>query len=197
MPVLIATDIAARGIDIPGVSHVCNFDLPDVPEQYVHRIGRTARAGADGIAIAFCSDDERINLRDIERTTRQKLPTAPLPEGFMAAVQALKALKLPTPARGDRGERGGGRRDGGHRHGRPSGPRVAIQPTGDRRHGEQRSDQGQRRDGAVRSDGQRHPQRVGGHPAHRPEGGAGKRPFRGRRGGGGGGGQGRPNRAQG
>ena len=73
MPVLIATDIAARGIDIPGVSHVVNFDLPDVPEQYVHRIGRTARAGADGIAIAFCSPDERGNLRDIERTTRQKI----------------------------------------------------------------------------------------------------------------------------
>ena len=79
MPVLIATDIAARGIDIPGVSHVVNFDLPDVPEQYVHRIGRTARAGADGIAIAFCSPDERGNLRDIERTTRQKIAVAPLP----------------------------------------------------------------------------------------------------------------------
>ena len=73
MPVLIATDIAARGIDIPGVSHVVNFDLPDVPEQYVHRIGRTARAGADGIAIAFCAPDERGNLRDIERTTRQQI----------------------------------------------------------------------------------------------------------------------------
>ena len=73
MRVLIATDIAARGIDIPGVSHVVNFDLPDVPEQYVHRIGRTARAGAGGIAIAFCSHEERGNLRDIERTTRQKI----------------------------------------------------------------------------------------------------------------------------
>ena len=98
--VLIATDIAARGIDIPGVSHVVNFDLPDVPEQYVHRIGRTARAGADGIAIAFCGAEERGNLRDIERTTRQKLEIAPLPQGFAAAVQAFKALR-PAPAARD------------------------------------------------------------------------------------------------
>ena len=65
--VLVATDVAARGIDIPGVSHVYNFDLPDVPENYVHRIGRTARAGADGEAVAFCGADEFRLLRDIER----------------------------------------------------------------------------------------------------------------------------------
>ena len=58
-PILVATDVAARGIDIPGVSHVLNYELPNVPEQYVHRIGRTARAGKDGIAIAFCAEDER------------------------------------------------------------------------------------------------------------------------------------------
>ncbi|MEZ5863563.1 MAG: DEAD/DEAH box helicase [Geminicoccaceae bacterium] len=65
--ILVATDIAARGIDVDAVSHVVNFELPDVPEAYVHRIGRTARAGAEGIAISFCDADERRNLRDIER----------------------------------------------------------------------------------------------------------------------------------
>jgi ATP-dependent RNA helicase RhlE len=73
---LVATDIAARGIDISSVSHVVQYELPDVPEQYVHRIGRTARAGKDGSAVAFCAEDERGLLRDIERTTRQKIPSA-------------------------------------------------------------------------------------------------------------------------
>jgi ATP-dependent RNA helicase RhlE len=72
---LVATDIAARGIDISSVSHVVQYELPDVPEQYVHRIGRTARAGADGSAVAFCAEDERGLLKDIERTTRQKIPS--------------------------------------------------------------------------------------------------------------------------
>ncbi|HET7575339.1 MAG TPA: DEAD/DEAH box helicase [Sphingomicrobium sp.] len=151
VPVLIATDIAARGIDIPGVSHVLNFDLPDVPEQYVHRIGRTARAGADGIAIAFCSPDERGNLRDIERTTRQKIAVAPLPEGFTAAAEALKRLKpAPKP-----------------QHARPA-------SKADRRaDGQRRQNRNDRQ--------QRHPQRADAHTAHRPEGGQPKRKFRGRR----------------
>ena len=65
--VLVATDIAARGIDVEGISHVINYDLPNIPETYVHRIGRTARAGASGIAISFCDDEERDYLADIER----------------------------------------------------------------------------------------------------------------------------------
>ena len=71
--VLVATDIAARGIDIDDISHVIQVDLPNVPEQYVHRIGRTARAGATGVAWAFCASDERSLLRDIERTIRLKI----------------------------------------------------------------------------------------------------------------------------
>jgi ATP-dependent RNA helicase RhlE len=73
--VLVATDIAARGIDIDDVTHVVNYELPEVPEAYVHRIGRTARAGASGSAISFCDVDELKYLRGIERLTRQKIPS--------------------------------------------------------------------------------------------------------------------------
>ncbi len=72
---LIATDIAARGIDVDGITHVINYDLPNVPESYVHRIGRTARAGAEGFAISFCDHEERAYLRDIERLIRMTLPS--------------------------------------------------------------------------------------------------------------------------
>ncbi|MGH6683929.1 MAG: DEAD/DEAH box helicase, partial [Pseudolabrys sp.] len=71
---LIATDIAARGIDVDGVSHVFNYDLPNIPESYVHRIGRTARAGAAGVAISFCDYEEAPFLRDIERLIRMSIP---------------------------------------------------------------------------------------------------------------------------
>jgi ATP-dependent RNA helicase RhlE len=71
---LVATDIAARGIDVDGISHVVNFDLPNVPETYVHRIGRTARAGADGVAISLCAGEEIAYLRDIEKLIRMVLP---------------------------------------------------------------------------------------------------------------------------
>jgi len=85
--VLVATDVAARGLDVDGITHVINFDLPDEPEAYVHRIGRTGRAGAKGIAVSFCDQDQRGCLRDIERLTGKQIPTAgPLPELKPAAM---------------------------------------------------------------------------------------------------------------
>jgi ATP-dependent RNA helicase RhlE len=115
--VLVATDIAARGIDVEGVSHVINFELPNVPEDYVHRIGRTARAGAAGVAISLCSDEERGYLRDIEKLTRvavrqlhvQLVPTKPYPQ---QRIESAPARDLPVPGfkTGDRRRpRGGGR----------------------------------------------------------------------------------------
>ncbi|WP_350333343.1 DEAD/DEAH box helicase [Coralliovum pocilloporae] len=74
--VLVATDVAARGIDIPGVTHVYNYNLPEVPDIYVHRIGRTARAGADGEAIAFCAPEEKKLLRSVERLMKMGIPIA-------------------------------------------------------------------------------------------------------------------------
>jgi len=77
--VLVATDIAARGIDVDAVGHVINYDLPNVAESYVHRIGRTARAGAEGMAISLCDPSERAFLRDIERLIRQTIPRLEMP----------------------------------------------------------------------------------------------------------------------
>src|SRR5207244_4599111 len=74
--VLVATDIAARGIDVDGISHVVNFDLPNVAETYVHRIGRTARAGANGVAISLCDAEEAAFLREIEKLIRMRIPAA-------------------------------------------------------------------------------------------------------------------------
>ncbi|MDQ3139317.1 MAG: DEAD/DEAH box helicase [Pseudomonadota bacterium] len=102
--ILIATDIAARGIDVSGVSHVINFELPNVPEQYVHRIGRTARAGAKGIAVAFCAEDERAYLKGIEKVTKQRIEIVPLPENFVAESNRIKASRV-MPVGGEREER--------------------------------------------------------------------------------------------
>ena len=104
--ILVATDIAARGIDVSGVSHVINFELPNVAEQYVHRIGRTARAGAAGVAISFCAEDERAYLKGIEKLTRQQLQVEPLPANFIAEAHRIKTTRTaaPEPTREERRE---------------------------------------------------------------------------------------------
>ena len=102
--VLVATDIAARGIDIDGITHVVNFELPNVPESYVHRIGRTARAGASGIALSFCAHDERAYLNDIERLIGRRIAVVN-DHGFRAVPG--------TPARTTPGSEPG-RRPHGH-----------------------------------------------------------------------------------
>ena len=100
--VLVATDIAARGIDISELSHVFNYDLPEVPETYVHRIGRTARAGADGTAVSFCAPEEQEYLAGIEKLNRRKIPvvsatrgTACPPRCARSRPCAAKSPKLP------------------------------------------------------------------------------------------------------
>ncbi len=106
--VLVATDIAARGIDIDNVTHVFNYDIPNVPESYVHRIGRTARAGQGGTAVAFCAPEERGFLADIERLIRKRVPVMKTPLG------------LGIESKGNsRGGGGGGARRPANRPGRP------------------------------------------------------------------------------
>ena len=127
--VLVATDIAARGIDVDAVTHVVNFDLPGVAETYVHRIGRTARAGATGIAIALCSHDERGNLRDIERLIRRALP-----------VEDRRQPGAQRPANGN--ERAQGQRHQGPRQG---GQQPRQGQGGGQGNGQQGQNRGQRR----------------------------------------------------
>ena len=101
---LVATDIAARGIDVEGVTHVVNFDLPNEPESYVHRIGRTARAGAGGVAIAFCDLEEKSLLRDIEKTIRQPVPVfADHPYHSAEIANDPGTTKRPKQQQGHRG----------------------------------------------------------------------------------------------
>jgi ATP-dependent RNA helicase RhlE len=90
--VVVATDIAARGIDVKGLSHVINFDLPQDPESYVHRVGRTGRAGATGVALTLCSAGERPLLLAIERLTRRRLERRETPTGLAAEPRRREAV---------------------------------------------------------------------------------------------------------
>ena len=111
---LIATDIAARGIDVDGVSHVVNYDLPNIPESYVHRIGRTARAGAEGIAISFCDHEERAYLRDIERLIRMTIPATDRRTGERPHPGPQHAETRSGRAHRGQRQRGHGGRNGQH-----------------------------------------------------------------------------------
>ncbi|HEY4075390.1 MAG TPA: DEAD/DEAH box helicase [Rhizomicrobium sp.] len=123
--VLVATDIAARGIDIDDISHVVNFELPNEPESYVHRIGRTARAGGQGVAISFCDSSERGYLKDIERVIRMKIDLVAhdLPE--LTAEQKTQQEE-PRRPHGHRhgGKPGGHKPGGGHKQGHGGGHRA-------------------------------------------------------------------------
>ena len=145
--VLVATDIAARGIDVDGITHVINFDLPNEPESYVHRIGRTARAGNDGIAISFCDAEERAFLRDIEKTIRQQVA--------VDADHPFHAAHIADNARGGGGAPAGQRGRGGNR-GKP-------QRHGSTRSAEDRGGQPQR---AARGHGQHRARHANGEHLH-------------------------------
>lgn len=103
--VLVATDVAARGIDIPAVRHVYNYDLPNVADNYVHRIGRTARAGRDGAAIAYCAPDEMGEFRAIEKLMGRSIE--------VAGGTEWEGVPKKKPGRGGRGRRSGGGNGGG------------------------------------------------------------------------------------
>ncbi len=121
-PVLVATDIAARGLQIDNVSHVVNFDLPETPETYVHRIGRTARAGGEGVAVSFCAGDEHGLLRQIERLTKSTIAVEPTIAGF----EPKTPISTYRPAGKGRSQSGGNRggSNASRPHGKPRRPRA-------------------------------------------------------------------------
>jgi ATP-dependent RNA helicase RhlE len=143
---LIATDIAARGIDVSGVSHVFNYDLPHVPESYVHRIGRTARAGAEGIAISFCDGEERPLLRAIEKLIRLAIPATAWGRATVPAVHEVsREPRRDASGRNPRGEgrppRGEPPKNGARKRRRGGGGSAkGGQPNGQQQRRQQRGD---------------------------------------------------------
>jgi ATP-dependent RNA helicase RhlE len=128
--VLVATDIAARGIDIDELSHVFNYELPNVPETYVHRIGRTGRAGASGIAIAFCDHEERAYLRDIEKLIGKKVPVVNAPEkSEQTAVADTPAPQNSQPAQPRQPQNNGQRQQPANERPNNNGNQQPRQPT--------------------------------------------------------------------
>jgi ATP-dependent RNA helicase RhlE len=125
-PVLVATDIAARGIDVEALSHVVNFDVPASPDDYVHRVGRTARAESTGDAFLFVSPQEEDSLRDIERSIGKRLPRVTLP-GFDYDKRPAEKLEVPLAQRlaAMRAQRRGGSGGGHQRPAQPSGHRAS------------------------------------------------------------------------
>ncbi len=159
-PVLVATDIAARGIDVDGVTHVVNFELPDVAESYVHRIGRTARAGADGAAFTLCDDEERHLLRAIEKLTRQSIPATDRRQPGARPLSEAPRGAAPGGRNGKPQGRGGAKpaqgkpANGKPAHGRPAQGKPA--------HGGQRPAHANAGGRPARNDGNRRPAREAG-----------------------------------
>jgi len=153
--ILVATDLAARGIDVDGITHVFNFELPNEPETYVHRIGRTARAGASGIAIAFCDSEEKGQLHDIERLIGRKIPLAYGPAIDEAHKAAAAAKAAEPPREPDARDREPYFSRSGRERPRPAGDRGA--PSGRRMAGDRPASG---RDRPMRPDRPAHTERT-------------------------------------
>ncbi len=180
--VLVATDIAARGIDVEGISHVINYEIPNIPETYIHRIGRTARAGSAGVAVSFCDCEERAWVRDIERLLKKPIPVV---KDHPFHSEAAATSTAPPPPQGPRGRRqdrgyaerserresrgpprgyGGGRPyagSGARFGGRPQGGAPRGAPSGERYGGQRRFGEGRRSPEELPSEGRSAPRRFG------------------------------------
>ncbi len=157
-PVLVATDIASRGIDVDGVTHVINFELPNEPESYVHRIGRTARAGATGIAISLVDAEERSFLRDIEKTIRQPLVVQNHNYGSAPGAAVRQPANEDRPHRNGGGNHRGG--NNGGRNGGQNGNRNGVQDYGQGKIRDAQPANQDRNQGGAQTDGEKLPARL-------------------------------------